>query len=457
MSRFFTAATLVSVAQALAFDGKPARATDAVVPDATFYRPEITSPPYLRQLLADDTFNDTVYVAPDNTCGYVDGRPGAPITCNSLYTCAIVIQSAIQRAGCCSSSDCGFRNTCYDSTAVFSSSICDGACLQDTFTVKCTDSTAPYCNTVTFFDGAIDFFCGSNNISSYQQLSTTWDGQTDATEWYTFIDTPTESGTESATDDGSFVIPTSLASSATGGSDESSTDSSDGDTGSSPTSGSGGSSSGNDNAPTEKKQSSTPIGPIVGGVVGGVAVLALVGFGIFFLVRHNKKKAAAAAAAAASTQPMQQTAAGGPGGMPSPPPPGAPGYPPQGGYPGPYDQHQNQYQNQNLYPQQQPSPQPYFPNDAQKPTGFVGMAPTAVPDRHDSTSPTSQFSDPRHSTQPHSPTSTLNNHASWTPQPGQPGQPMSPNVPPTVHEAGGNVVGERDYNANHRGQFHEMG
>lgn len=76
MSRFFTAVTLVSVAQALAFDGKPARATDAVVPDATFYRPEITSPPYIRQLLAEDASNDTVYIAPDNTCGYVDGRPG---------------------------------------------------------------------------------------------------------------------------------------------------------------------------------------------------------------------------------------------------------------------------------------------------------------------------------------------------------------------------------------------
>lgn len=447
MSRFFTAVTLVSVAQALAFDGKPARATDAVVPDATFYRPEITSPPYIRQLLAEDASNDTVYIAPDNTCGYVDGRPGAPITCNSLYTCAIVIQSEFQRAGCCSSSDCGFRATCYDSKAVLSSSVCDGACLQDTFTAKCTDSTAPYCNTVTFFDGAIDFFCGNNNISSLEQLYTTWNGQTDAVEWNTFTITPTESGTESATDDGSFSIPTSFIPSATGSSDGSSTDGSDGNTGSGPTSGSGGSSSGdNGNAPTEKKQSSTPIGPIVGGVVGGVAVLALIGFGIFFLVRHNKKKKAATAAA--STQPMQQTGAGGgPGGVP----PGAPGYPPQGGYPAQYGQPPQQY------PPQQPSPQPYFPNDAQKPTGFVGMGPTAVPDRHDSTSPVSQFSDPRHnSTQPHSPTSTLNNgHASWTPQPGQ-GQPMSPNVPPTVHEAGGNVVGERDYNANHRGQFHEM-
>jgi hypothetical protein len=204
----------------------------------------------------------------------------------------------------------------------------------------------------------------------------------------------------------------------------------------------GGSSGNND--PVQKK-SSTPIGPIVGGVVGGVGALGLLGLAIFLIIRHNNKKKASTPV----VEPMQQTMAA--GGAP-PPPPGAPSYPQQA-YNAPHGQQPYQ---------QQPTPpqgQAYYPQDEQKPAGFVSMAPTLVPDRHDSTSPVSQFSDTRYSTQPppHSPTSTI--HSNWGPQPGQPGSPHPgpPQPPPTVYEAGGNVVGERDYNSNHRGQFHEMG
>lgn len=42
---------------------------------------------------------------------------------------------------------------------------------------------------------------------------------------------------------------------------------------------------------------STPIGPIVGGVVGGVAVLGLIGLGIFLIMRRNRHPPASTAAA----------------------------------------------------------------------------------------------------------------------------------------------------------------
>ncbi|KAM7196835.1 hypothetical protein V8F33_005954 [Rhypophila sp. PSN 637] len=48
-------------------------------------------------------------------------------------------------------------------------------------------------------------------------------------------------------------------------------------------------------------KSTTPIGAIVGGVVGGVAVLAIMAVAWFLLRRRNRKAAAAAAAAAAAT------------------------------------------------------------------------------------------------------------------------------------------------------------
>ena len=57
-------------------------------------------------------------------------------------------------------------------------------------------------------------------------------------------------------------------------------------------------------SPQPDNGSSTPIGPIVGGVVGGLGAIALIILGIWMLMRHNdkqKKEAAAAAAAAAGT------------------------------------------------------------------------------------------------------------------------------------------------------------
>ncbi|KAJ8105013.1 hypothetical protein ONZ43_g7594 [Nemania bipapillata] len=136
MSRLLTTATLVAAVRALALDGKPARATDVVVPDATFHLPEITQAPNVKDLFRRDTGDQTVLIAPDNTCGYVSGRAGAPITCNTAYTCAIVIEESYGRAGCCMGDDCGIRATCYDYQQVYSASVCDDGCLQDTYTLK---------------------------------------------------------------------------------------------------------------------------------------------------------------------------------------------------------------------------------------------------------------------------------------------------------------------------------
>lgn len=136
------------------------------------------------------------------------------------------------------------------------------------------------------------------------------------------------------------------------------------------------------------------------------------------------------------------------------------------------------YSQQQYPPQQQPPNSPpgyppqngYYP-DPNKPAGFAAAH---LPDRNDSTSPLSQFTDNRQSMQqppPTSPSTTIN--SSWQQQqqqqPGAYGAPPQQNivgangngapntVPANVHEAGGNVVGERDYNSNHHGQFHELG
>ncbi|KAJ4287511.1 hypothetical protein N0V88_007611 [Collariella sp. IMI 366227] len=76
--------------------------------------------------------------------------------------------------------------------------------------------------------------------------------------------------------------------------------------------------------PPAENSSSTPVGPIVGGVVGGVAALGLIGLGIFFLIRQKNKNASE------SPPPIAMSAVApapsGPGFMP---PPGQSPYPNQ--------------------------------------------------------------------------------------------------------------------------------
>ncbi|KAI1329302.1 hypothetical protein F5Y16DRAFT_106025 [Xylariaceae sp. FL0255] len=439
MSKLFTTATLVAAVQALAFDGKPAQQTQGVLPDATFAAPAVTAGPSVKELLKRQSDLGTLFVAPDATCGYVSGRAGAAYTCNDEYTCNLLEEPASSTGyvACCNGEVCGARVTCLDYTQVYSSSLCDDGCMQDTFTAKCTNEAQPYCGTVTFFAGIGDYYCDSLSISTAQQLYTTYNGE-NGVSWSTNVFNLDQTSSASSFDFSSFSF-TDTSSTDTASSSSSSstatnpTSSGGGDNGSSGNGGNNTSGDGGDNGNNgSSKKSSTPIGAIVGGVVGGVAVIVIAALGIFFLVRYKKNKKEATAP---PTQPMQQNNMGPAGNGPAPGQGGA--FPPQ----------QPTYAQQPY--QHTPSPQQSYYND-QKPAGFVGLAP--VPDRNQSASPMSTHSNP------HSPVSSM--HSSWAPQtPAQQYNNMQPahNVPPTVYEAGGNAIGgPTDLNSNHHGQFHEM-
>ncbi|KAI0392677.1 hypothetical protein F5Y17DRAFT_459625 [Xylariaceae sp. FL0594] len=491
MSRFLIATTaVVTAVQGMAFQGALAKATQAVVPDVTFHRAEITPGPSVKEMVKRAT-NATVLFAPDNTCGYVSGRATASYTCGQDYTCGFVIEGSLGAVGCCTQRSCALRFDCVDYKQVYSQSACNNNCMQDTYTAKCTSTAFPYCGTVSFFSGIVDYYCAESPISTVEQLYTTYNGESDSRRFQEFVVTDTDdvsvsaSGTDTDTGNGEFAFGNSDFNSFTddvssftfGGGGGSHTFTPTGQAFPTGNSGGNGGSGGNsdgggfsDNGDGGSKASSPPIGPIVGGVVGGVAALALIGLGIFFLVRRNRRNKNDAAAAATGA-----AAAGGPG----------PGQPPM--------QQQQQQPPYNGYPpqnpQQQPGQQPPFygaPGTDQKPVGFVSMAPAASPDRHDSTSPVSQLSDGRYSNVPpypqqqqpspqpqqqqqpspllgvppqhpqypqaQSPGSPAPTQASsnWGPQPGQ-----------VVHEAGGNAIGggpgaPRDYNAIHHGEFHEL-
>ncbi|KAI1655770.1 hypothetical protein F4813DRAFT_153413 [Daldinia decipiens] len=432
MASLLSIAALVTAVQALALDKNHPEPTQASKPNPTFLFPKITLPPSIQELAKrQNGQGQTVLIGPDNTCGYFDGRPGAVYSCNGPdVTCALVTTSTYGAVACCDGDGCGLRVACIDYMDFVYSSACVGGCIQDTYTVKCTRSTAPYCGTVTFSSGIVDYYCDAQSDSTPQQLYTTWHGETDGRTFTPVVITLDDSAatspfpSETQTGSGDDNDNDSRSSSAGSAGATSPVDSED-----------GGSSNSNSNASSSK--SSTNVGAIAGGVVGGVAALALIGLGIFFLIRHNNKKKRNITAQPPAAQ-MQQGA--GPGMPPTQPVAGA------AGYQQPYNPH---YSQQYAPPPPGHPQQPYYA-DQNKPAQF--------PDRNDSTSPVnSQFTDNRQSLQPTSPTSTVN--SGWQPNQPYPGQQPSPvpNVPPTVHEAGGNVVGERNYNDNHHGQLHELG
>lgn len=129
-------------------------------------------------------------------------------------------------------------------------------------TVYSTASTEQFCNTVSFPGEIYDYFCNSLSISTPQLALTTYDGETDGRVFVTtvFSDTSSDLPTTSSRS----KQPTSTAVSSSHSSTATSSPS-----------------------PTDSGGSPTPIGAIVGGVVGGIAVLGLIAFGIVFILRRR--------------------------------------------------------------------------------------------------------------------------------------------------------------------------
>ncbi|KFY16912.1 hypothetical protein V491_05170, partial [Pseudogymnoascus sp. VKM F-3775] len=120
----------------------------------------------------------TAFMAPDATCGYFDGRPGAPLTCGVSNTCFMfTTASGPGYIGCCpidgTFDQCGFRTNCIDAADLKNGTLCDSGCLHDTYTLKCTESTAPYCAAVTWpMNGVADFLCDNELVTTTQTIYT---------------------------------------------------------------------------------------------------------------------------------------------------------------------------------------------------------------------------------------------------------------------------------------------
>ncbi|KAI9889787.1 MAG: hypothetical protein M1814_004989 [Vezdaea aestivalis] len=244
--------------------------------------PQVTSAPEVSKALLRPR------AAGDNTCGFESGLPDGEYTCNNVArTCYFFTTAGVGARGCCSGDDlvnCGWLVDCiglYDTASPRAT---------DSFTLQCTNSNRPYCQSFTFpGNGVKDYGCGSVLDSTYRTILTTSIGQVKSASSVAIV--TSKNVIKSKT----IAIADPVSESGSSSSSSSSTSTS----GPGPTS----------TLSSSEEKSKAPVGAIVGGVVGGLAFLGfLAAIVIFLLMRQKKKRAASDPTAAAASTPL----AGGP-------------------------------------------------------------------------------------------------------------------------------------------------
>jgi hypothetical protein len=184
----------------------------------------------------------------DTNCGYINGNLQQPLNCQSGYDCTH--DGAASVSGCCataSTSNCVLDTTCLDYGNQ-----------QSVLRALTCDESNPICTTGFFVDGYAFFTCGPGSQA------------TQASAFYhavSSVDVPSSASVQ-PTDNG-----------ATGGTGDNAATGGRESNGASGGAGNSGSGSGTD---------TTPYGPIVGGVVGGLGVLIFGVLVIWFIRRKGR-------------------------------------------------------------------------------------------------------------------------------------------------------------------------
>ncbi|WZH43242.1 uncharacterized protein QYS62_004244 [Fusarium acuminatum] len=239
--------------------------------------PEPTSPARIRALRslyerADGSITETlsITVAPDNTCGFYTPSTAISFTCASGMKC--MWENDKYNIAFCGERD--FQTACMNSVDALNTDKCDEDCRRNTNIRKCTANTMTECFTVYFPYKIQKFPCHTASGYTHMIFPSGFDTYEKSSLQVAIfpaaatsvIDgaSSTEGPSSKATAQSKTARPTTTVTSVPQGeADE------DSDTG-------GG-----------KKSN---VGAIVGGVVGGVAVIAGVGLAIFFILRRDRKK-----------------------------------------------------------------------------------------------------------------------------------------------------------------------
>ncbi|KAM6516455.1 hypothetical protein FALCPG4_014638 [Fusarium falciforme] len=202
----------------------------------------------------------TITVAPDPTCGFDEN--GYDMTCPPSTRCS-------WQAGKINAVFCGLEDittTCLDRSKATDTDICDSDCTSNTIYNKfCTYSDEPYCQPMQLGVGMTTWECGSSLLKRYYSSS-----RSKVTRYFSTVVLVDGSPTETWIN--IFYVPSSgtLPDIA-------------------PTIPSLVTTQLSDNPPPPKAN----VGAIVGGVVGGVAVICLTILGALMIVRRNRSQPAA--------------------------------------------------------------------------------------------------------------------------------------------------------------------
>ncbi|KAH8898769.1 hypothetical protein GQ53DRAFT_836820 [Thozetella sp. PMI_491] len=199
-----------------------------------------------------------------STCGYVSGLANRNLTCGNLAVCGYDDTSSF--IDCCAATgDCRIRTVCYDSTDRSLWSTDNG------YTKWCGDADFPHCMTHTY------------QGSDYSGYTLLWCNVAQGTRPIYYEAQDTATSTDSSSSASSTANPPTTTSDGSGAASTSSTTSTP-------------------NA-SSSSGSSTPVGAIVGGVIGGVALLALLGFLGWFIYHRTHRQAYAPPPAVQSPGP----------------------------------------------------------------------------------------------------------------------------------------------------------
>ncbi|KAK0643086.1 hypothetical protein B0T16DRAFT_176734 [Cercophora newfieldiana] len=191
----------------------------------------------------------------DNTCAYVSGSADFPLYCDATAYCAS--NSLNSHVGCCpdtATTTCNVWTTCLDSAqrSLFTT--------DNGFTLWCGFSSFPHCITHIYRDTS----GAATALQGYTLLGCAVAAGTDSVFYNPFIfSTSSPRRTTPIT-----TAPISISSTSTSARATTTVT----------------------QTPTPTPASApTPVAAIAGGVVGGVAALSLIIFGIWFLIRQNNK------------------------------------------------------------------------------------------------------------------------------------------------------------------------
>ena len=234
---------------------KPAQETLGAMPQLlNAPRPMTTSPPqYVPRQLEKRASSD-------NTCAYVGGSADYPLYCDATAYCAS--NSLNLHVGCCpdtATTSCNVWTTCLGSAqrSLFTT--------DNGLTLWCGFSSYPHCITHVYKDtrGA------ATALSGYTLLGCAVAAGTDSVYYNPFIFSTTSSSTRRTTSTNTDTTP-GLGNPTSSTSAKTTT-------------------TVTQTPSATSVPAATPVGAIAGGIVGGVAAISLIIFGIWFLIRQNKK------------------------------------------------------------------------------------------------------------------------------------------------------------------------